>query len=446
MQVENIERIEEEGRQELLLTMVATAEEVDAASKSFFKQIAKRDIPGFRKGKAPRSVLEQSVGGHDHAMGGVAETLINEMAFNAIDAADVLFIDEPQFNVDGMLEEGKPFSFTVKGVIAPTMKLASCGPVSIEMPPEEATEAEIADQIKDLQDYYHSFEKIEEEGHVAAMGDYVETELTVTNHDKPISGLSKASRMVGLGEGTMPASFDEHLVGAKVGDVLEFDFDARDAEGNSGFSGDGELHAVCTVKGFRRIVMPEVNDEFAAKVGCADVEDLHKQLTLAINMQKSKDLPKLMVDRAVFALTERLEGDVPEYYVDFIRQDVGRELMQQLEQQGTNLQQWMIENAINGDQMKQDVAEEAKRRASIDCALEAMFAELNLEVTEEDIAKMFDGEGQVEGSREEWEQAGRMANIRKMCRQSKVTAWLVDNADVTIVDEVALAAEAAAQA
>lgn len=445
MQVENIERTEVEGRQELLLTMVATAEEVDAASKSFFKQIAQRDIPGFRKGKAPRAVLEQSVGGHDHAMGGVAETLINELAFNAIDEADIVFITEPQFNVDGVLEEGAPFSFTAQGAIAPTMKLTEYGPVSIEMPPEEATEAEIADQIKDLQDYYHSFEKIEEEGHAAVMGDYVEAELTVTNHDKPVSGLSKASRMIGLGEGTMPASFDEHLLGAKVGDVLEFDFDARDAEGNSDFAGDGELHAVCTVKGFRKIIMPEVNDEFAAKVGCADVEDLHKQLTLAINMQKSKDLPKLMVDRAVHALTERLDGEVPGYYVDFIRQDVGRELMQQLEQQGTNLQQWMIENAINGDQMKQDVADEALRRASIDCALEAMFAELKLEVTEEDVAKMFE-DGQVEGSREDWEKAGRMANIRKMCRQSKVTSWLVDNADVTVVDEVALAAEAAAAA
>lgn len=445
MQVNNIEHVEVEGRQEVLLTMVATAEEVDAASKSFFKQIAQRDIPGFRKGKAPRAVLEQSVGGHDHAMGGVAETLINELAFNAIDEADIVFISEPQFNVDGVLEEGAPFSFTAQGAVAPSMKLTSYDPVSIEMPPDEATEAEIADQIKDLQDYYHTFEKIEEEGHAAAMGDYVETELTVTNHNKPVSGLSKASRMIGLGEGTMPASFDEHLVGAKVGDVLEFDFDARDAEGNSDFAGDGELHAVCTIKGFRKIIMPEVNDEFAAKVGCADVEDLHKQLTLAINMQKSKDLPKLMVDRAVYALTERLDGDVPEYYVDFIRQDVGRELMQQLEQQGTNLQQWMIENAINGDQMKQDVAEEALRRASIDCALEAMFAELKLEVTEEDVDKMFDGDGQVEGSREDWEKAGRMSNIRKMCRQSKVTSWLVENADVTVVDEVAAAQAQAAE-
>lgn len=426
---------EDDGeRCELVLTLAATAEEVDASAGRFFKQIAQRDIPGFRKGKAPRSVLEQSVGGHEHAMGGVAETLINELAFKALDDADVLFISEPQFNVDGMLEEGKPFEFTASGTVAPAMKLASYDPVSIEMPPDEATENEIADQIRDLQDYYHSFEKIDDPDHVAAMGDYVEASVTVTNHGKPVAGLGKASRMFGLGEGTMPESFDKQVIGAKAGDALEFDFEAKDESGASEF-GDGELHAEVEVKGFRSLVVPEVDDAFAVKVGCTDVTDMREQLIRAINAQKAKDLPKLMVDRAVYELTQRLDGDVPAYYVDFIRQDVVREMMQSLEQQGTNLQQWMIDNAIDGDQMKQDLSDEAERRAAIDCALEALFAEKGWEVTDEDIEALFEGEGGMEGDRSAWEQANRMADLRKMCRQSKATRWLVDTAEVTVKED-----------
>ncbi len=282
------------------------------------------------------------------------------------------------------------------------------------MPPEEATEAEIADQLAELQDYYHHFEDIEDPDHEAQMGEYVQVELTVDNHGRLISGMNQTQRLIGLGKGSMPPSFDEHLVGAKVDDTLEFDFEARDDEGNATL-GDGDLHANVVV----------------------NAADLLKQMSQAVNMHKRETLPKLMVDRAVEAMLERLDGEVPAYYVDFIRQDVGREFMQSLDKQGMNLQQWMLQNKVEGDKMKEQVQAEAVRRASIDCAMEAMFTELGLEVSDEDIDKMFDGadEGEKGQKRSDWEEANRMANIRKMCRQRKVTAWLVDNAVVTVVDD-----------
>lgn len=419
--------------QKLSLTMVATAEEVEESAKKFFYQIAQKDIPGFRKGKVPRDILEQSVGGHDNAMGGVAETLINELAFKALDDEGIIFIDDPRFNVSEAVVEGKPFSFEVIGSVAPSMRLSSYDPVAIEMPPDEATEREIEDQIRELQDCYHSLEAIKDAGHAAELGDYVEMVLTVTNHGRMVSGLGAANRMIGLGEGVMPESFDAQVVGAKVGDVLEFDFEAKSDDGSSEY-GDGNLSAIVEVKGFRTCIVPEVNDEFATKVGCASVEDLRKQLKTTITMQKDKELPKLMVDRAVDQLVMRLEGPVPSYYVDFIRQDVGREVIQSLEQQGTSLQQWMMQNSVDGDKMKEDISREAQRRASVDCALEALFAQKGWVLTEEDIDKMFSGKEGLEGSRSDWEQGGRMASVRKMCRQSKSTQWLVDTAVVTVVE------------
>ena len=433
MQVRDKAREDDGKVQELVLTVTASAEEVDAAAKRFFADIAQREIPGFRKGKAPRSILEQSVGGHANAMGGVAETLINELAFGAIVEAEVIFIAETQFNVDAPVEVGKPFTFTVAGPVAPSMKLRDYGPVAIEMPPEHATDAEVAAQMETLRDFYHSFEDIEDAAHEAALGDYASIVATVTNHGRLVSGMRDATRLVGLGEGTMPSSFDEKLIGAKVGDELEFDFEAKDAEGASEY-GDGELHAQVQVKGFRRLVLP-TDEELAAKVGCADVADLDRQLRLTIDQQKAKDLPKLMVDRSIDALVERLDGEVPDYYVDFVRQDVGRELMQGLQQQGTNLQQWMIENAVNGDDMKADVAREAARRAAIDCALEALFAEKGWEVTDEDVEALFAAEEDPAAVRAQWQQANRMADVRKMCRREKATRWLVDNAEVTVVED-----------
>ena len=194
-----------------------------------------------------------------------------------IDGADVIYIDEPKFNVDETVEPGKPFSFTVSGKVAPVMKLTSYDPVAIEMPPEEATEAEIAEQLAELQDYYHHFEDIDDPDHEAQMGEYVQVEVTVSTNGHLVSGMNQTQRLVGLGKGSMPPSFDEHLVGAKVDDTLEFDFEAFDEEGNPTL-GDGNLHANVVVKGIRRYVVPPIDDELAVKVGCTDVEDLRKQM------------------------------------------------------------------------------------------------------------------------------------------------------------------------
>ncbi len=429
MRVKDAVRETDGEREELALTIVATAEEVDEYSKKFFKEIAQRNIPGFRKGKAPRTVLEQSVGGHANAMGGVAEMLINETGFKAIDDADVIFIEEPEFNVDDMLEEGQPFSFTVSGLVAPLMKLSSLEPVSIEMPSETATEKEIDEQTAELQQHYHSLEKISDPDHIAADGDYVEVVMTITNDGKTVSGLRGATRMIGLGHGTMPESFDAQLIGSKVGDILDFDFDAKEEDGTSRF-GDGLLHANVEVQGFRALVLP-TGPELAGKVGCANEEELRHDMATSINMQKRKDIPRIKVDRCVEKLVERLEGEVPSYYVDFIRQDVGQEMMKSFDERGTSFQEWILQNKVEADALKEHVSNEAARRAAIDCALEALFAGLGMEVSEEDMLDMFKSEEDPAGMLKQWEEANRLANVRKMCRQSKATQWLVDNALVT---------------
>lgn len=429
MQITETVREDDGASQELVLTITATADEVDECAKKFFANIAERDIPGFRKGKAPRAVLEQSVGGHKNAMGGVAEYLINERGFKAIDDADVIFLEDPTFNVDATLEEGKPFSFTVSGPVAPVMKLSSYDAVSITMPPDEATDAEIEAELENLRDYYHSFEDITDENHVAQMGDYVMAVMSVEGDSKRL--LNGVERLIGLGEGAMPLSFDEHLVGAKAGDVLSFDFEATDEEGNAPL-GDEVLHATVEIKGFRTYVLPELNDDLANKVGCVDVDDMRATMRRKINEAKNQELPLLMVSRAVDALVERLEGEVPQYYVDFLHQDVSAEFMRELEKEGTNLQQWILNNNGEAERFQEDIAAEALHRAKVDCALEALFAEKGMEVTDADIEREL---GQVEGPEEgraAWEKANRMADLRKICRRSIATRWLVKTADVTV--------------
>ena len=427
---------EDDGQaREIDLTLVASAEEVDEYVKLYLKDLSTLDIPGFRKGKAPRKMIEQGVGGHEAFMGGAAEKLINSLAFKCLDDADILFIDEPEFNVSTTMEDGKPFTFQVSGKVQPVVELSSYEPVSIQMPPDEATDDEISRHIENLRDYYHTFEDITDEDHVAQMGDYCMLNVTITTADGGrISGLTEVDRLVGLGKGTMPASFDEHIVGAKKGMTLSFDFKVE-GETNRPEFGDGNLHANVEVMSFRKCIIPDLDDAFAQKLGAENVKALTEQVRNALNMDKNKYLPQLMEERVVDALIERIDGTVPEYYVNFIREDVGREMVADLDKEGTSLQNWILKNDVQREELKEAIQAESLNRAVRDCALEAMFRHQGWEITDQDVMDLLKGTDNPEETLKSWQDANHVAELRKMCRQNAVVRWLVKTAEVTVVEE-----------
>lgn len=140
-------------------------------------------------------------------------------------------------------------------------------------------------------------------------------------------GLNDVERMISIGGGSMPETFDEHVIrhqGRAIRSTSTFDAKGQDDRPELG---DGNLHANVEIMEIRKRVLPELDEEFLAKIGATSLDDLHEQMKMTINMQKDRELPKLLEQKVVDALIERFEGEVPEYYVDFMRDNVSRELM-----------------------------------------------------------------------------------------------------------------------
>ena len=108
--------------------------------------------------------------------------------------------------------------------------------------------------------------------------------------------------------------------------------------------------------------------------------------------------------------------------------------MQSMEKNGTSLQDWMLKNDLQKEEIQEQILEEAKHRAALDVAIEALFEELGLELTEEELDKTLAKEKNPEEIRRSWSEANRMADLRKLARQDMVTRWLVKNAQVTVVE------------
>ncbi len=426
--------VEDDGeKKETILTFEVSAEEVDEQINDFFKKTSEQnEIPGFRKGKAPRSVLEKVGGGHEAAFGKITEELVNTLGFAAIDDANVLFVTDPEFNVSEKLEEHKPFTFTVSGQTEPIVKLTSVDPVTINMPPEEATETEIDDHIQNLREYYYTFKTVKRK---AKMGDYVMVSMTCSTDGHDIIGLTDVDRLVGLGEGTMPDEFDKFLVGTKKGDVLDFSFAVGPDDQVQFKTDEGTVHVNGVVKEVREKQLPELNDEFAIKVGSADVNDLRKAVKEIINRSKSEQLPQIMEDRCIEAVAERMTEEIPEYYIEFMRNNILADYFSKLQEDGVDLQEYILQQNLQSEQIKEGATEQAKIVARRNIALDSLFEQLGMELTEEDIDREFASSDDPEAMRKDWEESNNMALFRQACRRNKVTNWLIKTAEVNVVEE-----------
>ena len=437
MQVLDTYTESDEDKKELVLEMSMTASEVKPFIDEYYKELNKQEVPGFRKGRAPREVLENNVGGKVKALTQIAEKIINAKAFEAIDEAGVIFLDDPEFNVVSPPDEKSGFTLSASGLVEPEITLSAYDEVEIEMPPSEVSDKEVEERIESLREYYYTYEDIDDPKHAAQKGDFVLLNMTVDNNGRAVSGLKDTQRMIELGAGSMPESFDEHIIGSKKGEELEFDFEAK-GEGPRPEFGDGNLHAKVSIEAFRKRNKPELDDDFAARFGAADVEDFYKQTRIAIDMQKAEELPKLKQERCLEALSKRIEGDIPSYFLDHMREAVQFEFMQDLQKKETDLRDFILNNNMEADELKQQFSDEAISRAETDLSLEALARNKGWAFEEEkDIKEELKNSDvkDIDETFNEWKENNRLTELRKICRENKASRWLCETAKVTVVDE-----------
>lgn len=416
----------EDGKTQVTVTM--TADEVKKHIDEGFKGFSKAKIPGFRQGKAPRKVIEQNFGGHDAVYEQITSDMINEVTPFAIDEKDIIFISEPEFDDVQNVVDGQDYTFTFYGDVKPAVELSSYDPVEIEMPSEEATQADIDLQLSALQDYYNDFTTVERP---AKNGDFVMVKLESSADGQDVDSLTNDSRLVEIGGPLMPKELTEQLIGLEAGAEEEFDFTTDFEPELKGKT----IHTKVTVKEVREHNKPELDDDFAKKVGFDTFDEMVEQIKTEVTNTKKEQLPRLKESRCVTKLSERIETEIPEEYLSFTRQEILREFFNSLQEQGTTFDQFLSMRGISGEQFREDLEEQAKEEAAECLALDALFNHLDMELTEEDINNEFAATSDPEGMRKAWEESGRMSVIREAVRRVKASKWLIDNAVVTIVDE-----------
>ncbi len=416
----------------LTATVTIPAADVDDAIKKAYRDAAKRyNFPGFRRGKAPRPVIDRMLG--EGAVLAIAtEDAVNAVAPEILEDLDIVPVKDGEFKVDAIVKDHEDFTFSVDYKMRPEPALSSYEPVSIEMPPAEVTDAEIDAQINMLLAYQVKFEDVEDRGVEAE--DFVTVDIKDVKNAESLAGEGRA---VFVGSGSMPEAVEEGLKGMKAGETKEISWtpEGEDAE---------EATVEVTVKSIRARITPELTDELAKETfGFDSVEAMRDAVKLEIEQDKQSRLPGIKESRCVAALAERLElEEMDEDYEQSVFQELGQQFLSNLSARGMSLDQWLQANRLTSEQFISDLHHQADDVARESLALDALARELKIEVTDEDIDAEFERAGveDVEASKASFVTEGRMPAVRDSIRRSKACDWLVENAQVTEVDEAARAA------
>ena len=421
------------------VTVTIDAKDVDARIKRTYKEFAQRyNFPGFRKGKAPRPVIDNALGA-EAVLATVSEDLVNDAYPQVVEAEALCPVGRPEFGDAGLVEGGKPYEFTFTVEVKPELTLSSYDPVAVELPPEGATDAEVEEQIETLRGHYTTFEDASAATKLKPEN-FVDIALVAKDADgKELEGLCSESRLYGPGSGMFSEAFDEEIMGVKKGQVREFTLDVpadEEAVLLAPYAGQKvQFEVTCNV--VKKKELPEVTDEWAKDtMGFEDVADLRERIAESITAQKADILPRMKENASLEQLAERLEGEVPAGMVEEAETSLLQDFFTQLQRQGMSFDTYLMQLGITSDQFKEDVKAQALDNAKQELALEAWARHYGIAATPEEVSEEFVKAGLPDPAavEKEWRDSGRLHLIREGVIRSKAMDDVMDKAVVTEVD------------
>lgn len=418
------------------VTVDVDAKDVDSKVASIYKEFAnKYNFPGFRKGKAPRPVIDNAFG-KEAILAQATENVVNEAYPQVIESERIFPVGSPDFGDPGMVEPGKSFKFEFTQAVKPDYKLDSYDPVKIEIPSEDVSDAEVEEELGNLVERYETYDDAPE-GAAIGKTECADLSIEATKEDgTPVIGLNSDTAFYAPGTGIYSDAFGKELSGMKAGDTKEFTLDVPEDEEAilmSDVAGQ-KISFKVECKAVKVASKPELTDEWVKDtLGFDGIDSLKEQIKDAITAQKADAIPRIKENECSMKLIERFNDEVPSDVLEQTESNLLQDFFTQLQRQGVSFDNYLMMNGIDSDQFKADVKKQAEDNAKKDLALDAWAKNAGIEATDEDVTLEFERSG-VENPKEleeQWRKDGRLYLIREGIMRSKAMEDVMDKAQIT---------------
>ena len=376
VQVENLEK------NMAKLTIEVAAEEVEKAIQAaYMKEKGKISIPGFRKGKVPRQMIEKMYGAavfYEDA----ANTLIQENYPSAMDESGVDIVSRPTIDVV-QIETGKPFIFTAEVAVRPEVTLGKYLGVQVTKIDTSVSDEEVAEALE--KERNNNARTVTVTDRPVQNGDTAVIDFEGFVDGVAFEGGKGENHSLEIGSHSFIDTFEDQLVGKNAGDEVDVNVTFPEQYQAAELAGKPALFKV-KIHEIKAKELPELDDEFAQDVSEFDTlaeykEDLKKHL----EEQKENEAKRTKEDEAIQKIIDKSTMEIPEAMLETQCENMINEFAQRIAQSGLSMEQYMQFSGLTLDKLKEQVRPEAETRIKSSLVLEQIAKEENIEVTDEEI-------------------------------------------------------------
>ena len=374
VQVENLEK------NMAKLTIEVSAEEFEkAVQNAYLRSRGKITIPGFRKGKAPRVMIEKMYGAGIF-FEDAANALIQAEYPKAVDESGLEIVSQPEIDVV-QIEKGKAFIFTAEVAVKPEVTLGEYKGLEVEVTPADVTEEEIAAELKREQE--NNSRTIDVDDRAVADGDMVTLDFEGFVDGVAFEGGKGTDYPLTIGSNSFIPGFEEQLVGAEIGVEKEVNVTFPENYHANALAGKAAVFK-CTVKAIKVKELPELDDEFAKDVSEFDTLDAYKaDIEKKLKERKEAVAKREREDKAVDAVIENAQMDIPEAMIQNQIQQLMQDFIRRMQAQGLSIDQYYQFTGLDNAKIQEQMRPQALKRIQSRLVLEKIAETENIQISDE---------------------------------------------------------------
>ncbi len=373
--------VEETEKHTVKLSVEVPPEEFGEDLERAYRKISKQvRIPGFRKGKVPRRIIDAQIG---------REAVLEEFVHDAVpiyyraalQEHELAPIADPDLSLE-QLEEGKPLLFTATVEVRPRLELTDYKGIRVERPSAEATDREVDEMVDRMRDRFAELEVI---GRPAQPGDYVVADIRASVHGEEIPEATRLDYLYEIGSGEFGEELDTELQGKHKGEILKLNAALPERFGER--AGE-EVSFQVLIKEVKGKVLPAADDDFAKTASEFDtLEEFRTDLREKLGEAKSREADAAVRDLVLQQLIDRVDVELPDTLVDEETEHRVHSAQDRAQRAGVSLEDALEAQGWDELRFRSDARAHAIRAIKADLVLEAVARGEELQVTAEEIAE-----------------------------------------------------------
>jgi trigger factor len=374
--------VEKIASNKVKLSFVESAESFEAAiAKAYLKERGKINVPGFRKGKAPRKLIESMYGEavfYDDAFELVAQPAYEE----AIKADNLQVVDRPQVDIE-QIGSGKELKYTIEVFVKPDVTLGEYKGVAVEKKIEKVTDEAVDARIE--RDVERASTTQDVEGRAVENGDIVNLDYAGTVDGVAFEGGTAEKQSLTIGSGMFIPGFEEQMVGMNIGEERDLSVKFPEQYHAENLAGKDAVFHV-KVNGIQTKVRPELDDDFAADVSEFDTFEAYKA-NIVSEMEKNatERSEANLEDALVQKVVDAADCDIPNAMIEDEETTMLREMEMRMMYQGIRMEDYLKYTGQTEEQLRENYKPEATNRVKTQLVLEAIAKAENIVPSDEDV-------------------------------------------------------------